>query len=207
LSVSTLLLSVANAYAIVEGLQATVSEGGENPLALTRERKQALLREYSDRIARAQVMIWADYRGLRVSQMEQLRGQLRPLGAELMVIKNTLMRLALEQVNLPTDPDVMGGPSAVAFAYDDVGAASKVVTDFARVNEGLFRIRGGLAGGKLVDNGQVRLLSNLPPREVMLAFAIAGIQAPISGFVGALAAMIRSLLHALSARQRQLEGA
>ena len=176
-------------------------------MAFTREKKEALVREYADRLARAQVMIWGEHRGVKVFQMEQLRRQLRPLGAEVVVIKNALMRLALDQADLPRDPEMMGGPCAVTFGYDDVGAASKAVTDFAGANAGVFQIKGGLVGGKLADATQIRLLTSLPPREVLLAQAIAGIQAPISGFVGALAAITRSLLNVLNARKEQLEGA
>ena len=174
-------------------------------MARTREKKEGLIRKYAERLARAQVMIWAEYRGLRVSQMEQLREQLRPLGAEIVVIKNTLMRLALDQANLPRDPQVMSGACAVTFAYDDVTGASKAVTDFARANGPMFQVKGGLVSRELVGREQIVFLSRLPPREVLLAQVVGGIQAPISAFVGVLAAMIRSLLNVLNARKDQLE--
>ncbi len=173
----------------------------------TREQKEQLVHEYGERLARAQLIIWAENRGIRVSEMEQLRGQLRGVGAEIVVIKNTLMRLALEQTNLPRDSEVMGGPCAVTFAYDDVGAAARAVTDFARANPTVYRIKGGLAAGQVVDAGQITFLSRLPPRDVLLAQVVGGIQAPISGFVGALAAIIRGLLNVLNAHKDQLEAA
>jgi len=185
----------------------TTLEGGENSLARTREKKERLVNEYGERVARAQVMIWAQYRGIRVSQMEQLRGRLRGVGAEMVVIKNTLMRVALEQANLPRDPEVMGGPCAVTFAYDDVGAAARAVTDFARANPSMYEIKGGLVAGEVVDSGRIIFLSRLPPRDVLLAQVVGGIQAPISGLVGALAAIIRSLSYVLNARKDQLEAA
>jgi len=176
-------------------------------LALTREKKERLVREYGERLARAQVMVWAEYQGLTVPQMEELRGRLRSVGGEVVVVKNTLMRVALEQAKLPTDPEMMGGPRTVTFVYADVGAATKVVTDFARTHQRMFQIKGGLADGKLVPARQIRVLSRRPPRDVLLAQAIAGIQAPISGFVGTLAAIIRGLCNVLDAHREQLEGA
>ena len=176
-------------------------------MARTRESKEQLVHEYGERAARAQVMIWAQYRGIRVSQMEQLRGQLRGIGAEMVVIKNTLMRVALEQANLPRDPQVMGGSCTVTFAYDDVGAAARAVADFARANPDTYEIKGGLAGGEVVDAGRIIFLSRLPPRDVLLAQVVGGIRAPMSGLLGALAAIIRGLLYVLNARKDQLEAA
>ena len=124
-------------------------------MALTRQEKEQMLQEYSEKLQRAQVLIWADYRGTTVSQVQDLRGQLRPVGAEAMVVKNTLMRLALEQANLPVPSDIMAGPSAVTFVYDNVAAATKVVTGFALANDRVFHIKGGMAGGKIIDAGQV----------------------------------------------------
>ncbi len=175
-------------------------------MALTRQEKEQMLQEYSEKLQRAQVLIWADYRGTTVSQVQDLRGQLRPVGAEAMVVKNTLMRLALEQANLPVPSDIMAGPSAVTFVYDDVAAATKVVTGFALVNDRVFHIKGGMAGGKIINAGQVTTLTTLPSREVLLGRVLGGIQAPISGFVGTLAAVMRGFMTVLNARAEQLEG-
>ena len=166
-----------------------------------------MLQEYTDRLQRAQVIIWADYRGTTVPQVQGLRGQLRPLGAEAIVVKNTLMRLALERAGLPVPSEIMAGPSAVTFVYDDVAAAAKVVTGFASANERVFRIKGGMAGGRVIDVADVNALTTLPSREVLLAQVLGGIQAPISGLVGTLAAVMRGLMNVLRARAEQLEGA
>lgn len=175
-------------------------------MALTRQEKVQMLQEYTEKAQRAQVLIWADYRGTTVSQIQDLRGQLRSAGAEAMVVKNTLMRLALEQAELPAPSEAMAGPSAVTFVYDDVAAAAKVVTGFASANDRVFRIKGGIAGGKIIDAGQVSALTTLPSREVLLAQVLGGIQAPISGLVGTLAAVMRGFMTVLNARAEQLEG-
>jgi len=174
-------------------------------LARTHEKKEELIQKYGARLAGAQVMIWAQYRGIRVSQLEQLRRQLRPLGAQVMVIKNALMRLALDRADLPRDPEMMTGPCAVTFAYDNISTATKAVVDFARTSGDTFQVKGGLVNGKPVGTEQIISLSKLPPRDILLAQVVGGIQAPISGFVGVLAAAIRSLLIVLNARGDQLE--
>ncbi len=176
-------------------------------MALTRQEKERMLQEYADKLQRAQVVIWADYRGTTVPQLQELRGQLRPCGAEAVVVKNTIMRLALERLGLPVSTEVMAGPSAVALVYDNVPAATKVVTTFASANEHVFRVKGGMAGGRVISVADVAALSTLPSREVLLARVLGSMQAPISGLVGTLAAVMRGLMNVLNARAEQLEGA
>jgi large subunit ribosomal protein L10 len=176
-------------------------------LALTRNQKQEQIEGYAQRVSRAQVLIWAHYKGLTVAQISALRRQLRETGAEAMVVKNTLMGRALQQAGLPVEKPLMAGPCVVAFLYDDIAASTKTVLDFSRLNENVFQVAGGVVGGKLASVEELRSLVTLPSREVMLARVVGGVQAPISGFVGALAAIMRGVLNVLDARAKQLEGA
>jgi len=175
-------------------------------LALLREQKEQLVKAYGDRLARSQVLIWSSYAGIGFSQFAALRDQLRAAGAEGVVVKNTLMRIALEQAGLPTDIEFMKGPNLVTFVYDNVASATKAVVDFSRMQQEAFAITGGLVGSRAADAEQIRSLTTLPSREVLLAQVLGGIQAPISGFVGTLAAVMRGLLNVLNARSEQLEG-
>ncbi|MBC7237294.1 MAG: 50S ribosomal protein L10, partial [Chloroflexi bacterium] len=157
-------------------------------MALSRETKEALLQEYSERLGRAQVMIWAQYGGLSVKQAEALRRRLREVGAETMVVKNTLMELALKQANLPATEELVNGPRMVTFIYNnEIASATKALVDFIRENGELMSIRGGIVGGRLATPEQVQSLTNLPSYEVLLAQVVGGIQAPISGLVNTLA--------------------
>lgn len=176
-------------------------------MALSLETKKTLVEEYGQKMARAQVMIWAHYHKLSTPQINNLRRQLRANSAEVVVIKNTLMRRALEQAGLPVDDTMMSGPCMVTFVYDQVAAATKAVTDFARLSGDAFQIAGGVMGGKIANEEQVRALVNLPSREVLLAQVLGGIQAPISALVGTLSAVMRGLVIALNERAKQLEGA
>lgn len=176
-------------------------------MALTREQKQKMLEGYAQRLSRAQVMIWANYAGLKVPQIADLRQQLRASGTEVLVVKNTLMRMALEQAKLPVSPELITGPCAVTFIYDNIATATKTVLDFARANEAAFKVVGGLVGGRLANVEELRSLTTLPSREVLLARVLGGLQAPIAGLVGTLSAVTRGLVNVLDARRRQLEGA
>jgi large subunit ribosomal protein L10 len=175
-------------------------------LALTRQQKETLIEGYAQKVNRAQVMIWANYRSMKVAQIGDLRRQLRPLGGEAVVVKNTIMRHALENAGRPTNKEIMDGPCVVTFVYGEVAPVAKVVTDYARLNEAVFQVTGGVAGNSLLTTAQVQALTTLPSREIMLARVVGGIQAPISSFVGTLAAMVRGVMNVLNARIEQLEG-
>ena len=176
-------------------------------MALSRKQKEQRLEGYADKLGRAQVVIWCGNFGLTVEQSTELRRTLRGVGAEIVVVKNTIMQRALEGAGLPLDPEIMGGPRMVTFIRNDIAPAATALTNFARQNENVFKIAGGLVGGRLADEAQIRFLATLPTRDVLLAQVVGGIQAPISGFVGTLAAVIRGLANVLNARSSQLEEA
>jgi large subunit ribosomal protein L10 len=176
-------------------------------LALSRESKEAIVEDYGAKMARAQVMVWSHYRGIAAGQTSGLRRQLKANSAELVVVKNTLIRRALVDANLPVDDGMMVGPCAVAFIYDDIATATKAVVDFSRASGDLFQIAGGIVGGKLASQDQVRSLVDLPSREQLLAQVLGGIQAPMTGLVTTLSAVIRGVMTVLNERAKQLEGA
>jgi len=176
-------------------------------LALSRSEKERIVETYVDKLGRAEVLVWANFRGITVDQFQGIRRQLRQVNAEEVVVRNTLMRVALERSDLPHSTEVMDGPCAVTFVYGDIAPAVKTVRDFARANEGLLEIRGGVIGGRLADAAMVRQLADLPSREVLVARVVGGIAAPLSGLVGTLNAMVSGLLNVLDAHRKQLEGA
>ncbi len=176
-------------------------------MALTRERKVELVQEYGDKLGRAQVAIWTHYSGISVEQITLLRRQAQEAGAELVVVKNTLIRRALEENGKPYDPEVMTGPCLVAFAYDDIAQAAKVIADYARGSQERMRIVGGILGDQLVSPQEVQSLTDLPSREELLARVLGGVQAPVSGLVGVLSSVLRGIVNVVDARADQLKGA
>ena len=173
-------------------------------MALTKEQKRQLVQGYSERLGRSQVLIWSKYSGLSVAQVQALRNQLREAGAEAVVVKNTLMGIALDDMEWPRDEEIMNGPSMVTFIYDDIAPAAKALVDFARRNDEELVIAGGLIGGKLVSAEQVRSLTDMPTREALLGQVVGSIQAPVSAFVNVLAASVRGVMNVLNARAEQL---
>ena len=152
------------------------------------------------------MMIWVENKGISVPRIQALRSELRQTGAEAVVVKNTLMRLALEKKGLPHDEAMMSGTSIVTFIYDDIAPAAKALSTFVGRADKL-AIKGGLVDGALINAAQVEELTQLPTRDELLARVVGGIQAPISGLVGTLSAVVRGVVNVLDAYRKQLEEA
>jgi large subunit ribosomal protein L10 len=142
--------------------------------------------------------ILCDYRGLNVQQMSELRNRLREAAVELQVVKNTLARRAAEETDFVQLMDYFAGPTSVAFAVDDVVAMAKALTEYAK-SEPKLEIRAGFIEGKVVSPQDITAVADLPPREVLLARLLAGMQGPMAGLVGVLHGVLRQLLYALLA--------
>ena len=113
--------------------------------------------------------IWVvDYRGLTVKEIQELRHAIREADASMKVYKNTLVRIALEQSDLPTLEDVLEGPSAFIFSGNDVAASAKAIKEFAKSNPNL-EIKGGLMDGEAVSAAEVEAIASLPSREQLMA--------------------------------------
>lgn len=142
----------------------------------------AALREI---LTRSQGLILTEYRGLTVAEVTELRKRLRAVGAEYHIVKNTLFQRALGDQLTPEFEKLLTGPTAVAFAQQDVVASAKAVLDFLREvrNKPEVKVKAGLIEGKLYTSEQVTALSKLPPREQIIAQVIGSINAPISELV------------------------
>ena len=151
--------------------------------------------------------VWiVDYCGLTVKEIQALRAQVREAGAGLKVYKNTLMRLALSESDLPTLDDLLEGPSAFVFASGDVAAAAKVVKNFAKANDNL-EIKGGLMEGAAVTAAEVEAIASLPSREELLAQIAGAISGVARGLAVALNGVPRGLAQVTKAVADQKEAA
>ena len=167
------------------------------------EQKAKVLEETRDRLQRSTGYIVLDYRGLTVSQISQLRRDLRAQGAELEVIKNTLFRMAATDTNTPVAEEVLHGPTAVAFAYDDPVASAKGLTEFL-AGYPKITIKGGGVEGHTLTTAQVNALAKTPPRPIMLGQFAGILQAPmgqLAGGLNALPSKMAQLLQALVEKQ------
>ncbi len=173
-----------------------------------REAKQVQVNEIRDRFERAQSAILTDYRGINVADMTELRKQLRDAGVEYRVLKNTLVKRALEGMNVEDVFDSLQGPTAIAFSYGDPVTAAKIISEFNKKQANkLPTIKAGVLEGKYLDFNGVKALADLPSREVLLATVLATMQAPITGFVRASNGIIASFVYALNAVREQKEQA
>ena len=169
------------------------------------KKKVDTVAELTEVLSRSRLTILADYRGLSVSDMQNLRTQLRPLNAEVRVAKNTLARRAAQQNEMDALAPELVGPMAIVTAFDDPVQPAKVVSDFARTSR-ILQIKAGMLEGQLLRADQVEALASLPSRDVVIARVVGGLASPLYGIVGVLAAPIRSLLYVLQARSTQLGG-
>ena len=166
------------------------------------------VQELKEQLERSTIAFGADYTRTTVNQMIELRRAMRAGGIEFTVVKNTLMYLAADQAGKPQVKDIVQGPSAVAFGYDDPAAAAKTMADYARANANTFSIRGAVMGdGAALGPDGVTRLATLPPKPVMLATLLAQMQAPMARLVGALNGPVQNLDNVLRARMRQMEEA
>ena len=158
-------------------------------MSLNRSEKEAVISEVTSLAAKAQTLVMAEYRGITVAAMDQLRVKARSNGVSLSVLKNTLARRAVTGSQFEVAGDQMTGPLIYGFSEDAV-AAAKVVAEFAKTNDKLV-IRGGVYGGKVLDQNGVKQLASIPTKEVLLAQLCGLLMSPMSRtavVLGALAA-------------------
>lgn len=148
--------------------------------------------------AEATAAILADYSGLNVQQLAELRSQLRAAAVELHVVKNTLAQRAVEDTGFVLLADHFVGPISVAFSQHDAVAMAKALTEYAK-REPKLNVRVGFVEGQLLSPAQITALAELPPREVLLARMLASMQSPLAGLVGVLQGVLRQLVYVLQA--------
>ena len=173
-------------------------------MAITKEKKQELVKSYAEEFSRSQAAILTDYRGLTVTELNQLRNKMREAESGYRVVKNRLIKLALKEAGLPVPEDLLQGPTAIGFCYEDVIAPAKVLTEYVKESKAL-TIKGGILGQRVIDVQVISSLADLPPRDVLLAQLISGIQSPLAGLVNVLSGTLRGLVTVLRARADQLE--
>lgn len=152
----------------------------------------------------------ADYRGLKVTEMQSVRRTLRASGVELHVAKNRLLKIAADEAGLAELKPMLEGPTALATVDGDAVAMAKALQDALRPYIRVVSVRGGLLGSRALDAEQLTRLAALPSRDLLLARLAGGMAAPLTGMAGVLAANLRNLVGVLSAisdKKRESEGA
>jgi len=175
-------------------------------LAISKQRKGELVAQYIKQLEQSQGIILADYQGLGVNDMSDIRRAMRPVGGKFQVTKNRLLALALKEVGTPLPEEWLIGPTVVGFCHDEVPPVAKVLTDATKNLETL-RVKGGLVGTSVIVAEQVRTIAGLPPRDVLLAYVLGTINAPASQVAGVVSSGIRQILNVLQAYVDKLQEA
>ena len=175
-------------------------------MALNLEDKKALVAEVAAVAQKAQSVVAAEYRGLTVGQMTELRSKARKSGVYMRVVKNTLARKALAGTSFESVGPKLKGPLVLAFSKDDPGAAARVVKDFAKSNEKLVATLVSL-GGQVLPAGELDKVASLPTREQALSMLLGVLKAPIQKLAGTLAAPASQLARTLAAVREQKQAA
>lgn len=165
---------------------------------MNRTEKEQIVQELAGRLQETPAAFLADYRGINVEQATRLRRELTQAGVEYRVVKNNLLKLAAKDTPAEALQEFCAGPTAIALSGEDPVAPAKILSKFAKDIE-KFDLKGGVLSGKLLSVADINALADLPSREELLAKALSSMNAPVSNFVGTMAAIPRSLVQVLNA--------
>ncbi len=173
---------------------------------MLKEQKTRVVEQLAQRLRDSENLMVADYRGLTMPEIDELRSRLLEAGARFTVVKNTLTRRAAEAAGKEDVLELIDGPTAIAFleADGDPVAVAKVLSETARAHDVLV-IRGGVIEGSLVSDAEIKRLATLPPTDVLRAQLAGVVVAPLTMVVGLFTAPLRDLVGVIDARIRQLE--
>jgi large subunit ribosomal protein L10 len=166
--------------------------------------KAATVADLTARLKASSTAVLADYRGMTVGQMRDLRTKLRGGGIEMVVVKNTLARRAAKAAGYEPLSAELVGPIAMLFAVDDVSAPARILNDYIRANRKMV-IKGGLLEGQVIKADAVTELADLPSREVLLSRLLGAMQAPLGNLASVLQAPITKFARTLDAVRSQKE--
>lgn len=175
-------------------------------MALTLDEKKALVAEVSEVAAKAHSLVAAEYRGLTVAQLTELRNKARAGGAYMRVVKNTLARKAFEGTDFECTADALTGPLILGFSMEDPGAAARVVEEFAKTNDKLV-VKMVSVGGQVLPAEDIKRLAKLPTRDQAISLLMAVMKAPVEKFVRTLNEPHAKLVRTIAAVRDEKEKA
>lgn len=167
-------------------------------MAKTRAQKEQVVNDLAKNLAGMRSIVFANYEGLKVQEIEELRKNLKKEGIAYSVAKKTLLGHALKQAGIEVDPKQVNGNFATIISTSDEVAPARIVAQFSKTHEAL-KIMGGILESKLLDADAVKALSKLPGKQELLGKIVGTLNAPINGFVSALAGNLRNFVMVLGA--------
>ncbi len=172
-----------------------------------KEQKAEQVDLLTEKLKTAKVALLTDYRGLTVTQLQDLRGKLRTGDVEFRVVKNTLARRAADAAGVKELEAQLEGPVAIAFGYEDLSLPSKLINDWVRATRLKLDVKGGLVEGRVFTPDQVKQLADLPSRETLIAQLMGTMQSPVGQLVGIMQTPLQQLRGVLEAYKTKLEAA
>jgi len=172
---------------------------------MQREKKAAAIDQLEVLFKKCRVGILAEYRGITAPELTNLRKKFRQKGFDFKVVKNTLATIAAEKAGRKDLGEIFTGPVAIIFGYESEVEPAKAVVEFNRDLKTAMEIRGGFLANRRLTAAEVNTLAKLPPREILVAKVIGGMQAPIYRLVVQLNAPVRGLTQVLAGRIKQME--
>ena len=162
--------------------------------------KAAVVEEMKEKLQSAQGAVLVGFTGLTVAEVTKLRRKFREGGVEYKVIKNTLTRIAADELGYNGFDEFLEGPTAIAYSTEDVVAPAKILKEFIKETKTeAITVKVGIADGQVIDKASVDALANLPSRDELIAKIVGSMQAPISGLVNVLQGNIRNMVYVLDA--------
>jgi len=171
---------------------------------MLREKKVQIVSNLADDLSRSTIIIATNYQGLLAKQMAELRNALAKAGVEYHVVKNSLVYRAADHAGKPQLRDIIEGPVALAFGYDDIVNTAKALNQYIKSAALPLQIRGGLLGDRILLTDEVVSLANLPPREVLISKLIGQLQAPAGTLHNILSFPLQGLLNVLQNRAQTI---
>jgi large subunit ribosomal protein L10 len=168
-------------------------------LAINKERKQNLVAQYIDMLERSSGIVITEYRGLSVDRFDTIRAKMREVNAQYTVTKNTLFKIALNEVGFVVPDELLNGPVAVGFAYDNLPGTVKALLDVTKDNELLILKGAGSGGVEIFQESQLKMLSELPSLDELRATLIGMITQPAAQLMSLLVAPQRDLVNVIAA--------
>jgi large subunit ribosomal protein L10 len=167
-------------------------KGGENPLAISKQRKNEVLAQYQDWLKQSQAVILVEYTGSKMKVLDALRAKIRDSGGEFHIVKNTLAKRAFVESGMNLPDNAFEKSTAVSFAFSDPASTAKALADAIKGNE-FVKVKAGFLAGQALNPAQVKALADMPPLPVMRAQLLGVLQAPAGKLVRTIAEPARGL--------------
>lgn len=171
------------------------------------ETKKAVTADLAKRLGEAQTLYLTDFTGLNVKAITELRARFQAQGVDFVVAKNTLLRRAVDGLDLPDISEHLQGPTGIVLGTDDPVGPAKTLKEFARDHEDRPAVKVAIVESQTLEPSEVKRLADLPSREQLLGGIAGSMTAPVAGIVGVLAAVIRDIAYMVEevARSREAE--